>query len=119
SIPRSRRSCERTRPAASTRVMDASVPQRRTTVILRQEEVEPLAARTVMALVPICSGTSAVQLADPVAVPEPPAEFDHVTVAPAEAVPRSVILAKEVETMVDEGEVIFRAGGAAGGGGFG
>ena len=75
--------------------MDASVPQRRTTVMLRQVEAEPLAARTVMALVPICSGTSVIQLDDPVAVPEPPAHCDDID--PGREQSRSVGMSQRME----------------------
>ena len=59
--------------------------------------------------------SAATQLVVPAALPDPPAAFDHVTVAmpPAlEAVPRSVIAASDVETMVKAGEVMRRAGKA-------
>lgn len=74
-------------------------------------------ARTVMLLVPDTSGTVADQLAVPLAVPDPPVELDHVTeVTSPDAVPAMVIEAAEVDTIVNPGEVIFKAGGPAAGG---
>ncbi len=73
----------------------------------------------VMVLVPATSGTLAIQLAVPAALPEAPTELLQVTeVVSAEAVPPIAMPAAEVETTVSAGEVIFNAGGAVGAGGL-
>jgi len=68
-------------------------------------------------LVPGTSGTFADQLVVPVAVPVDAVELLQVTeVTSPEAVPMIAIVAAEVETIVNPGEVIFRPGGAPDGG---
>ena len=70
-------------------------------------------ARTTMLLVPTSSGTSAVQLVVPVAVPDLPVEVVHVTLTTpmlSLAVPVSLMLAAEVSTLVAAGLVILMSG---------
>ena len=78
----------------------------------------------VTTLVPTRSGTLADQLAVPDAMPALPVELVHftaATVALSLAVPLIVMLAEEVETIVDPGDLMLRDGGvvsgAVGGGG--
>jgi len=89
---------------------------RRTTVSERHAWPAALNAFTVIVFVPGINGTFADHVAVPVAVPPPPVELLHVTlVVFADAVPLTIIVAAEVETMVKPGEVIFRAGGVPAG----
>jgi hypothetical protein len=71
-----------------------------------------LNAFTVTVFVPSTSATFADHAAVPVAVPDEPVELPHVIeVASVDAVPLTVIVGAEVETTVNAGDVIFRAGG--------
>src|ERR1041385_5876852 len=84
----------------------------------------PSKARTVRVLVPTARGMdAAVQSVVPEAAPEAPVELLQATVwrvppGAAAAVPRSVMVASEVETMVSAGEVIRSDGGGEGAGGL-
>ena len=72
----------------------------------------------VTAVVPTNSGTSADQLFVPEATPEPPVEFDQCTaVTPtlSAAVPRMVIEAEDVDTMLAAGDAMRNEGGARSG----
>jgi hypothetical protein len=67
-----------------------------------------------MVLVPTSSGIAAMfQFVVPLAVPDPPVEFVHVTLESpllSRAVPFTAIELADVETVVSEGETILRLG---------
>ena len=74
-------------------------------------------AFTVMVFVPVIKPTAADHAVVPLAVPDPPVELFQVTdVVPADAVPLTVMLSADVETIVKPGDVICSAGGEPGGG---
>jgi hypothetical protein len=89
--------------------------QRLTTVIARHPELPAASkARIVIALLPVKSGTLTDQIAVPDARPPSPNESVHftaVTPALSLAVPLMVMLAAEVETIVDPGDVMLTDGG--------
>jgi len=87
--------------------------------MVRQEELPAASnARTVITFVPCASGTSTFQVVVPAASPDRPVEFCHLTAATAmlsDAMPRMVITAADTETILPDGDVIFKAGGVVSG----